>query len=185
MSVRAKTAAALLAATALADCALAQSEAPVGPFSYTEMSSELLPQWDSAPSSLQGLRVQTVRWTQVGSSAFGLALGMALEPTLRGDAYNRLRPGVGLRWRSNLNNRQRLDVATWRHLQAQRDDALALLDGYDPAPLTTRIEMQFVPPKGRGFGAEFGAIGMQLSSDSKLQLKIRRGGPVFYYRSKF
>jgi hypothetical protein len=188
MSVRAKTGAALLAVTALADCAFAQTDVPAGPFAfnYTETSSELLPQWDAAPSSLQGIRVQTVRWTQVGDNAFGLALGMSLEPGVRGDSYARLQPGVGLRWRSNLGNRQRLDVATWRSLQERRDDAAAQFDGYDTAPLiTTRIEMQFVPPKGSGFGAELGAIGLQLSSDSKLQLKIRRGGPVVYYRSKF
>jgi hypothetical protein len=181
MSIRAKTAAALLAATALADCALAQVDTPAT-LSYTEMSSELVPHWDLAQ---QGLRVQTVQWTQVGSNAFGLALGMALEPGLHGDAYTRMRPGFGLRWRSQVNERQRLDVATWRHLQAARDDAALQLDGTEPAPLTTRIEMQFVPPKGRGFGAELGAVGLQLSSDTKLQLRIRRGGPMVYYRSKF
>lgn len=181
MNVRAKTAA-LLATMAVAQCAFAQADSPLAAFSYNETSSELVPHWDPAQ---QGLRVQTVQWTQVGASAFGLALGMALEPGLRGEAYNRLRPGFGLRWRSRVNDRQRLDVATWRHLQTARDDDTLQLDGGEPAPLTTRIEMQFVPPKGRGFGAEFGAIGLQLSSDTKLQLRIRRGGPMVYYRSKF
>jgi len=186
MNVCAKSAAALLAAMALGSHALAQTEAPsIVALSYTEITSELMPRWDAAQPAAPGLRVEAVHWTQLGSNAsFGLALGMALEPGLR-DAYHRVRPGIGLRWRSNVSDRQRLDVATWRNFQAERGDAFALLDDAEPAPLTTRVEMQFVPPKGRGFGAEHGAIGLQLSSDTKLQLRIKRGGPMVYYRSKF
>lgn len=32
---------------------------------------------------------------------------------------------------------------------------------------------------------EFGAIGVQLQGDSRLLLRVRRGGPMLYYRAKF
>jgi hypothetical protein len=176
MEVRAKFAA-LLTLTGLAGGALGQ-EAPPPLLSYTELSTELIPSL-SSPSA--GLRVEAVRWAAVGADgAFGLALGMVPVQGMNGGAA-RPSAGIGFRWRSHFGERQRLDVATWRHLPAADDDDA----GVPVAPLTTRIEMQFIPPKNRGLGMESGAIGLQLSSDTKLQLKIRRGGPMLYYRSRF
>jgi hypothetical protein len=51
--------------------------------------------------------------------------------------------------------------------------------------VTTRIEMQFTSPRSSVGLSDLGAIGMQLDGNAKLQLKIRRGQPMFYYRSKF
>jgi hypothetical protein len=118
-------------------------------------------------------QIEATGWAQNGTSAFGVALGASFSPTAPGAWRQTNSVGIGLRWRSTFDDRRRLDVATWR----------SLTDATETQPLTTRIEMQFSSP--RSPFTELGAIGMQLSSDTRLTMKLRRGGPMVYYRSRF
>jgi hypothetical protein len=123
-------------------------------------------------------RLEAVGWAGHGTSAFGVALGSTLERAeLPGRQADQPQASldVGVRWRSVVGQRQRVDVAAWRDLSADVDQRPAV---------TTRIEMQFSSPRTKGF-AELGAVGMQLNGHSRLTLKVRRGKPMFYYRSKF
>ena len=125
-----------------------------------------------------GPRVEAVGWAERGSNAFGVALGSTLDrpataPRLGEQASASM--DVGVRWRSTVNARHRVDVAAWRALSGEDEERPAV---------TTRVEMQFAAPRSKSF-AELGAVGMQLSGDSRLTLKIRKGRPMFYYRSKF
>ena len=123
-------------------------------------------------------RLEAVGWAGRGSNSFVVALGSTLErsaPTPRQAEQAQASMDVGVRWRSEVNARQRVDVAAWRAVSSEDDERPAV---------TTRVEMQFAAPRSKSF-AELGAIGMQLSGDSRVTLKIRKGRPMFYYRSKF
>jgi hypothetical protein len=135
-----------------------------------------------------GTRVEAARWraARPGQPSYGVALGMSAAPSTLAPSTTVLQPSVGLRFRSPLGERRRLDVATWRDLPPQREANFAYSQAGEPERLTTtRVEMQFAPPKGSGFAAELGAVGFQMSANSKLQLRVRKGGPMVYYRSKF
>ena len=124
-------------------------------------------------------RVEAVGWAERGSNSFGVALGSTLDrpaPVPRLVEQASASMDVGVRWRSTVNSRHRVDVAAWRALSGEVDD--------ERPAVTTRVEMQFAAPRSKSF-AELGAVGMQLSGDSRLTLKIRKGRPMFYYRSKF
>jgi hypothetical protein len=134
-----------------------------------------------------GSRVEATRWQPAGRVAYGVALGVTASPSALNPAATVLLPSVGLRFRSRVADNHRLDVATWQDLPRQRE---ANFDYAQTGPTerltTTRVEMQFAPPKGSGLGLDMGgAVGLQMSANSKLQLRIRKGGPMFYYRSKF
>ena len=55
-----------------------------------------------------------------------------------------------------------------------------------PADLDLRAR-DYPEPDGYSLPStpEFGAIGVQLQGDSRLLLRVRRGGPMLYYRAKF
>lgn len=134
-----------------------------------------------------GVRVETTRWKPAGRAAYGVAVGMTASPSALNPSATVLRPSVGLRFRSPMGESRRLDVATWQDLPPQREANFAYAQtGTSERFTTTRVEMQFAPPKGSGLGLDLGgAVGFQMSANSKLQLRIRKGGPMFYYRSKF
>lgn len=134
-----------------------------------------------------GSRVETTRWRPAGQVAYGIALGVTASPSALNPSATVLRPSVGLRFRSPVGESRRLDVATWQDLPPQREANFAYAQsGSSERFTTTRVEMQFAPPKGSGLGLDLGgAVGFQMSANSKLQLRIRKGGPMFYYRSKF
>jgi hypothetical protein len=145
--------------------------APAAP--YLEVSGERMPRLaDTATTT----RFEAVGWSQRGSHAFGVALGATFDPARFEPSGQPMRSslGVGLRWRSDFSQRQRLDVATWHSFT---DDVR------DPPALTTRIELQFASPQTAL--VDRGALGLQLSSDSKVAMRLRKGGPMVYYRSKF
>ena len=123
-------------------------------------------------------RIEAAGWAARGGSAFGVAVGSSLDrmaalPGQVPQMHSSL--DVGLRWRSAVGARQRVDVAAWRELSGDPEDGKGV---------KTRVEMQFSDARSKGF-AELGAVGMQLSSDSRLSMKIRKGKPMLYYRSKF
>lgn len=136
----------------------------------TEFTAESVPRWDGGEAQ-SGQRVEAVRWAGRDGHAVGLAVGVAFEPLASAQGAIP-HAGLGLRWRSPLGPNRRLDIATWRSAS--------------PLPATARIELQFVPAQdSRAWVAEFGAIGVQLSGDSKLTLRVRGGKPMVYYRSRF
>jgi hypothetical protein len=142
-----------------------------------EVSERTLARLDGP--ELANTRVEAVGWAERGSSSFGVALGSTVDrpaPAPRLGEQASASMDVGVRWRSAVNSRQRVDVAAWRAVSGEVDD--------ERPAVTTRVEMQFAAPRTKSF-AELGAIGMQLSGDSRLTLKIRKGRPMFYYRSKF
>ena len=55
-----------------------------------------------------------------------------------------------------------------------------------PAALDVRAR-DYPEPDGYSLPStpELGAIGVQLQGDSRLLLRVRRGGPMLYYRAKF
>ncbi|WP_157267650.1 hypothetical protein [Azohydromonas aeria] len=170
---------ALLALLLAAAGASAQEREAGAGVSYALASTTLPhPQGRSLEQQTQG-RVELVRWATVPGGAWGMALGA------RRDGNSVPQPEVGVRWRSPLDNNQRLDLSAWRSLGA--DAGPADTPGAGPAPtlVSTRIELQFVAPRSTASLSENGALGVQLSSDSKLSMRIRRGGPVVYYRMQF
>jgi hypothetical protein len=123
-------------------------------------------------------RVEAVGWSGRGSNSFGVGVGSTLErmaPAPRPAEQMQASMDVGVRWRSEVNSRQRVDVAAWRAVSGEVDERPAV---------TTRVEMQFASPRSASF-AELGAVGMQLNGGSRVTLKISKGRPMFYYRSKF
>jgi hypothetical protein len=152
--------------------ASAQERSPAGTVTYSLGSSALPAQGEQ----LERNRVELVRWASTGQGAWGMSLGASR------DGSNPMRPEVGLRWRSPLQNNQRLDLsASWRRLAADAGTA----PDPDEAVLHTRIELQFIAPRRSASLGESGALGLQLGSDAKLSMRLRRGGPMVYYRMQF
>jgi hypothetical protein len=156
-----------------------------GSTGYAEVTTDI-PRLDFNEPA--GTRVESTRWRYgPGGTAYGVALGVSARPSALVPSATVLRPSVGLRFRSRVGEGNRLDVATWHDLPPQREANFAYAQSGAPERLTTtRVEMQFAPPKGSGLGLDMGgAVGFQMSANAKLQLRIRKGGPMFYYRSKF
>ncbi len=166
--------AALLATLLAATGALAQEREPAKSVTYALGSSTVPQQGEQAEHK----RLEVVRWAAMGDSAWGMSLGASR------DGSNPLRPEVGVRWRSRLEGNQRLDLSAWRRLAATgtADSPPAT---QDEVVLQTRIELQFTNPRSSASLGELGALGLQLGSDSKLSMRIRRGGPMVYYRMQF
>lgn len=146
-----------------------------------ETTGERMPQLDGPGPRTQ---LEVVQWSRRQGPALGLALGASIQPSFAGGPQDVMRPTLGVRWRSPLGDSQRLDVAAWRHF-GRRDDGVGGSTGRAEADVTTRIELQFSSPMTRRLRPELGALGMQLSADSKLSMKLRRGRPVLYYRARF
>lgn len=165
---------ALLATLLAATAAAAQEREPAGAVSYT-LGSTTLPQ---AGEQAEQSRMEVVRWAALGNSAWGMSLGASR------DGHAPLRPEVGVRWRSRLEGNQRLDLSAWRRVPVNAS-ADTLPAPQDEVVLQTRIELQFTAPRSSTSLNELGALGVQLGSDSKLSMRIRRGGPMVYYRMRF
>lgn len=169
-------AASVLAAACGAAGAQGDAEDPATTPTRFELSAEPVTRADGVQP---GARVDVIGWAGNDAHAFGVALGSRLDrvstmPWQSPQMDSSL--NVGLRWRSSLTDHRRVDVAAWRQVAAAADERPGV---------TTRIEMQFASPRSSVGFTELGAIGMQLDGNSKLQLKFRRGQPMFYYRSKF
>ena len=74
-----------------------------------------------------------------------------------------------------------VSITTWQSGIENRDSGFSWST---VAPVQARAEVQWSGRKGR-WAPEFGAIGIQLERDSKLVLRVRKGGPMVYYRAKF
>lgn len=160
----------LVCAAGAAPAQPAGAELPVSGYA---LRSESQPRLAEAGAALQ---VDLVRWSLHAQGAWGLAVGTSLEPGLAMAP----RPSVGLRWRSSpQEGLQRWDLAAWRHFGPAPEPGEA-----EWPSLSTRIELRFRSPRGISLG-ESGALGLQLSSDSRLSMRVRRGGPMVYYRMQF
>ncbi|NML14120.1 hypothetical protein [Azohydromonas caseinilytica] len=161
----------LLAATS----AVAQSRDRLSTTTYALSSTTVPSQGDTSEHS----QVELVRWAPAGHGSWGMALGASRDGT-----HSAVQPEVGLRWRSRVEGNQRLDLSAWRRLNTSLGDA-GPGQAEDPVTLRTRIELQFIAPRSSASLSELGAVGLQLGSDSKLSMRIRRGGPMVYYRMQF
>ncbi|MDR6215130.1 hypothetical protein [Paracidovorax wautersii] len=94
---------------------------------------------------------------------------------------------MGVRWRSQWDTRRQLDVAAWARApqNAPAPDAMQLIWLAQQPSYGTRVEMQWSSARTGALMPEFGAIGMQLESGSRLVLRAKRGKPMLYYRAKF
>ena len=95
---------------------------------------------------------------------------------------------LGVRWRSRLDSGRHLHVAAWAQApqRAQPPDALGMIWQTQPQPVYgTRVEVQWASSRTHGLVPEFGAVGVQLQSGSRLVLRAKKGGPMLYYRAKF
>ncbi|MDZ5461257.1 hypothetical protein [Azohydromonas lata] len=166
--------AALLITLLAAACgAQAQERTRVAAVTYTLGSTSVPQQGEQS----EHRRLEVVRWAAQGDSAWGMSLGASR------DGLNPPRPEVGVRWRSRLEGNQRLDLSAWRRITA--NGAAASPEAQDEAALQTRIELQFTSPRSSASLGELGALGVQLGADSKLSMRVRRGGPMLYYRMQF
>lgn len=138
------------------------------------------------------MRVDVTRWMPPGrAGSLGFSLGMVL-PTQRD-----LRPyatttapwktDVGVRWRMPLGSDHQLDMAVWARTNryGQESDAMGMIWRQEQSRYGTRLELQWTSSRTHGLMPEFGAVGVQLEGDSRLLLRVRRGGPMLYYRTRF
>lgn len=165
--------AALVSLLTAATAAAQEYRPPGSSVSYALSTSMLRSPDDIAEQS----RVELVRWKAVGDNAWGMGLGASR------DGNSPLRPGLGLHWRSRITDRQRLDLSAWRHFDNGATPSLSP-DGA-PAEISTRIELQFASPRRSATFGEGGVLGMQLSSTSKVSMRLRGGRPMVYYRMQF
>jgi hypothetical protein len=153
--------------------AVAQERGPTGGVRYTLDTSTLRSLSDNTEQS----RVEVVRWSSMGDSAWGMSLGASR------DGNNPLRPGLGVRWRARIDDHQRLDFSAWRHLD--NGSGVPATPDAEQEDISTRIELQFTSPRRAAALGESGALGVQLSSSSKLSMRMRGGKPMVYYRMQF
>lgn len=134
------------------------------------------------------------RWmTPEHPRSLGLSLGVS---TLSGPLAS-AQPGaaaavprsldMGVRWRSQWDTRRQLDVTAWARApqNAHTPDAMQLIWLAQQPSYGTRVEMHWSSSRTGALMPEFGAIGMQLESGSRLVLRAKRGKPMLYYRAKF
>ena len=50
---------------------------------------------------------------------------------------------------------------------------------------TAKVKVEWLPTKNSGFGFEQAAANMRFGANSNLMLRVRGGGAMVYYRSKF
>jgi len=166
----------VLVAACGAAAAEGDDEEQPAPTTRLELSAAPVTRADGAQP---GKRIEAIGWAGSDAHAFGVALGSQFD---RVSATPWQTPqwesslNVGVRFRSSLNDHRRVDFAAWREVAGATNERPGV---------STRIEMQFASPRSSVGFSELGAIGMQLDGNAKLQLKIRRGKPMFYYRSKF
>ena len=144
--------------------------------------------------------VDVTRWFEPGARAgsFGLALGLgvpapsaAASPAAAwaapGTATGQVTVDLGVRWRSRLDSARQLDISAWARAPqwTQPQDAMGMIWQSQAPMFATRVEVQWASSRTRGLVPEFGAVGVQLQSGSRLVLRARKGGPMLYYRAKF
>jgi len=143
-------------------------------------------------NTLSTQHLDITRWlTPDSPTRFGLSLGLSAPAAgavpLAAEAAAPASLDLGVRWRSRLESGRQLDISAWARSPqgAQTPDALGMIRQAQQPSYGTRLEVQWATAKTGGLTPEFGAVGVQLQSGSRLVLRARKGGPMLYYRAKF
>lgn len=143
-------------------------------------------------NALSTQHLDITRWlTPDSPTRFGLSLGLSAPAAgavpLAAEAAAPASLDLGVRWRSRLESGRQLDISAWARSPqgAQTPDALGMIRQARQPSYGTRLEVQWATAKTGGLTPEFGAVGVQLQSGSRLVLRARKGGPMLYYRAKF
>lgn len=179
---------------------LQQESRAEGAIAY-ELSGAVLPRlddrlWSNAAAHQQSAaasfsnatqHMDVTRWLTPGAQrSVGFSMGLASSaPSANlgaGGPAGPVRMDLGVRWRSRLDSGRHLHVAAWAETPP---DTMGLIWQRQDLAYGTRVEMQWKSSSTRGLVPEFGAIGVQLQSNSRLVLRARKGGPMLYYRAKF
>lgn len=128
-------------------------------------------------------RVTVSRWMGRGHARLGLGFGAVGQRAADGAALANPSPAVTVGVQLDLAPRATMfadasSAAVWRSAGNEPAAPAALYN--------TRVGMEFKSAsKSRGLGFDRGAIGMQLDSGYRLQMKPRRGGLAVYLRGQF
>lgn len=119
-------------------------------------------------------RATVSRWTTRGRASLGMGVGAV--------GYSSAGSSVWLHPSPAVTVGVRLAVADRTTMYADASSAT----GWPQPNYNARVGMEFKSASaGRGLGFERGAIGMQLDSGYRLQMKPRRGGLAVYLRGQF
>ena len=133
-------------------------------------------------------RVTVSKWLGRGRASLGVGLGAVGYRPLPGQATA---PAAGLMNPAPaVTVGVRVDVAPRTTMYADASGTAVWNTANDPnaqgALYNTRVGMEFKSAgAARGLGFDRGAIGMQLDSGYRLQMKPRRGGLAVYLRGQF
>ena len=86
-------------------------------------------------------------------------------------------PTVSVGLRHSLSEQQRLSVYA--------GGSASLSPATTGEFYTTRVKVEWLPTKNSSVGFEHAAVNMRFGSNSNFALRVRRGGPMIYYRSTF
>ncbi|MFN6994035.1 MAG: hypothetical protein ACK4PH_07515 [Aquincola tertiaricarbonis] len=128
-------------------------------------------------------RVTVSRWMGRGQARLGLGVGAVGQRAADGVVLANPSPAVTVGVQLDLAPRATMyadasSAAVWRTAGSEA--------GAPAAFYNTRVGMEFKSASNaRGLGFDRGAIGMQLDSGYRLQMKPRRGGLAVYLRGQF
>ena len=86
-------------------------------------------------------------------------------------------PTVSVGLRHSLSEQQRLSV----HAGGSASLASASVGEF----YTTKVKVEWLPTKSSSLGFEHSAVNLRFGSNGNFALRVRRGGPMIYYRSTF
>lgn len=89
---------------------------------------------------------------------------------------------VGVQWRYTLDGNFRFNIAAWR--QGASTEMPGLNPNREPV-YGARVEMQIFDKRRTGFVADYGFIGLQFESGTRLMLRRKDGVPTLYLRTSF
>ena len=86
-------------------------------------------------------------------------------------------PTVSVGLRHSLSDQQRLSVYA--------GGSASLSSASVGEFYTTKVKVEWLPTRNSSFGFEHAAVNMRFGSNGNFALRVRRGGPMIYYRSTF
>lgn len=140
---------------------------------------------DPAPALDAQLRFSLQPETTKRSEGLGLVMGTtgSVSRTVPGFNPNSLpRLDLGLQWRYTLDGNYHFNIAAWR--QGVNTDTPGLALPREPV-YGARVEMQLFGGSRSGFVADYGFIGLQFETGTRLMLRRKDGVPTLYLRTSF
>lgn len=115
-----------------------------------------------------GYRVQPGGTALTGGVGANAAAGASTGATL---------PSLSVGYRHNFTDKYSLNMEATRAsgINSQLRDSLT----------ATRVNVEYKPARNSAIGLEQGSVSLKMSSSGNFAMKIKRGGPMFYMRSKF